>query len=73
MKKGNEINVKKRRFFPYSSRNKKIHDVEFESKPTTFAKDAFKRFCKNKSSVVGAIIIGILIVLSIICSNYFST
>lgn len=62
--KGNEINVKKEDF-SLIVRNKKIHDVEFESKPTTFAKDAFKRFCKNKSSVVGAIIIGILIVLSI--------
>ena len=39
----------------------KIHDQKFETKPTTFAKDAFKRFCKNKSSVVGAIIIGILL------------
>ena len=41
--------------------NRKIHDQKFETKPTTFAKDAFKRFCKNKSSVVGAIIIGILL------------
>ncbi len=41
--------------------NAKIHDQKFETKPTTFAKDAFRRFCKNKSSVVGAIIIGILL------------
>jgi len=43
-----------------------IHDKKFETKPTTFIKDAFKRFCKNKSSVVGAIILGILILLAII-------
>lgn len=46
--------------------DKKIHDVKFETKPTTFAKDAFKRFVKNKSSVVGAIIIGIIILFAII-------
>ena len=40
---------------------KKIHDQKFETRPTTFARDAFKRFCKNKSSVVGAIIIGTLL------------
>jgi len=39
---------------------KKIHDQKFETKATTFARDAFKRFCKNKSSVVGAIIIALL-------------
>ena len=41
--------------------NKNIHDEAFKTKPTTFAKDALKRFAKNKSSVVGAIIIGILL------------
>ena len=46
--------------------DKKIHDAKFESKPTTFAKDAFRRFCKNKSSVVAAIIIGFLVLCAII-------
>ncbi len=41
--------------------NAKIHDQKFETKPTTFAKDALKRFAKNKSSVVGACIIGALL------------
>lgn len=44
----------------------KIFDTPFKTKPTTFVKDAFKRFCKNKSSVVGAIIIGIIILMAII-------
>ena len=50
--------------FTLVNKNKdaKIHDQKFETKPTTFAKDAFKRFCKNKSSVVGAIIVGILLI-----------
>lgn len=43
----------------------KIADKKFATKPTTFAKDAFRRFCKNKSSVVAAIILGILILMAI--------
>ena len=42
-----------------------IHDEKFETKPTTFFKDAVKRFCKNKSSVAGGIILLILILLAI--------
>lgn len=43
-----------------------IHDVKFDTKPTTFLKDSFKRFCKNKSSVVAAIILGILIIFALL-------
>lgn len=57
---GEEIKVTKDDFFLCQS-NQKISDKKFDTKATTFAKDAFKRFCKNKSSVVGAIIIGILL------------
>lgn len=46
--------------------NSKIFDKKFETKPTTFLKDAFKRFVKNKSSVVAAIILAILILLALI-------
>ena len=52
--------------FAFATRSEDIHDVKFDTKPTTYAKDSFKRFCKNKSSVVAAIILGILIVLAII-------
>lgn len=45
--------------------NSKIHDVAFQTKPTTFLKDAVKRFCKNKSSIVAFGIIGFLVLLSI--------
>ena len=51
--------------FQFVQKDKKIHDTKFETKTTTFAKDAFKRFCKNKSSVVGAIIIGLLLLGSL--------
>ena len=39
----------------------RIHDEALKTKPTTFARDALKRFAKNKSSVVGAVIIGLLL------------
>ena len=43
----------------------KIHDEKFKTKPTTYFKDALKRFVKNKSSVVGAIIIAVLMLGSV--------
>lgn len=52
--------------FVHDDGNIKIHDEAFKTKPTTFIKDAFKRFCKNKSSVVAAVIIGILLLGSFI-------
>ena len=46
--------------------NTKIFDQKFETKATTYFKDALKRFRKNKSSVVGAFILGLLILLAIV-------
>ena len=43
----------------------RIFDKKLDTKPTTFMKDAFRRFCKNKSSVAAAIILAILILLAI--------
>lgn len=62
---GNEINLTKDDF-TLVQLDAKIHDKKFDTKPTIFLKDAFRRFCKNKSSVVGAIIIGILMFLAIL-------
>lgn len=56
----------KKEDFEFVQVDKRIHDTKFETKPTTFAKDAVKRFAKNKSSVVGAIIIGFLLLCSFI-------
>ncbi len=52
--------------FEFVQQDKNIHDVQFKTKPTTFLKDAFKRFCKNKSSVVAASILGVLLILSFV-------
>ena len=52
--------------FKFVQSEKKIKEKSFDTKPTTFFKDALTRFVKSKSSVVAAFIIGILILLSII-------
>ena len=62
---GNEFEISQNDF-QLTQVDKKIHDKKFETKATTFGKDALKRFCKNKSSVVAAIIIGLLMLLSFI-------
>jgi len=62
---GNEFEISQSDF-ELTQVDKKIHDKKFETKATTFGKDALKRFCKNKSSVVAAIIIGLLMLLSFI-------
>ena len=52
--------------FEFIQRDMRISDKKLETKPTTFFKDAIKRFKKNKSSVVGGIVMSILILLAII-------
>ena len=62
---GNEI-VLTEDDFKFIQQDKKIKDKNFDTKPTTFFKDALNRFRKSRSSVVAAFIIGILMLLSII-------
>lgn len=52
--------------FEYVQLDSSIHDQKFKTKPTTFLKDAMKRFVKNKSSVVAASILGVLIMMAIV-------
>lgn len=52
--------------FSFLQSDEAIHDQKFETKPTTFFKDAMKRFVKNRSSVVAASILAVLIVMSIV-------
>ena len=52
--------------FVLAQQDKKIHDTKFETKPTTFFKDAMKRFVKNRSSVVAAGILLLVISMAII-------
>jgi len=51
--------------FELTQADKKIYDAKFETKATTFAVDALRRFAKYKSSVVAAFLIGVLLLLAI--------
>ncbi len=52
--------------FEFASGRDMVHDKRLETKPRSYMQDAFARFCKNKGSVVGAIIIIILVLFAII-------
>ena len=51
--------------FKLVQKDTRLADKPLETKPTTFLKDAVKRFAKNKSSIVAAVILGIIILLAI--------
>ncbi len=55
----------KEKFAPVGE-GRELHDVKLETKPIGYFKDAFLRFRKNKSSVVAAIIILILVLFAIV-------
>ncbi len=52
--------------FEFANRDRAIHDQKLETKSRGYFADAFLRFKKNKSSVVAAIIIGILVLFAIV-------
>ena len=52
--------------FEFVQKNEKIHDLKLKSKPTTYFKDSMKRFFKSKSSVVGGVIVGFLLILAFV-------
>lgn len=62
---GHQINIEKNDFTLVQG-NEKIHDLSFKTKPTTFLKDALKRFVKSKPAIVGTAIVGLLAILAII-------
>ncbi len=52
--------------FDFVQSDTSIHDLKLKSKPTTFLKDAIRRFFKSKSAIVGFSIVGILFLGSLI-------
>lgn len=51
--------------FAFASPDRKIRDEKFETKQIGYFADAFRRFCRNKGSVVAAVIILILVLYAI--------
>lgn len=62
---GETIDIKQSDF-EFVQMDKKIHDVKFSGKATTFFKDAMKRFVKSKSALGGGIIVCLLILLALL-------
>ena len=51
--------------FQFVEKQDLVHEKVLETKPRSFLADAFFRFCKNKGSIVGAVIILILVLYAI--------
>ena len=58
--------------FEFANMGDRITDKKFDTKPIGYFKDAFIRFCKNKASVVAAIIIGIIILYALLVPLFAS-
>ena len=52
--------------FKFVSRSGQIHDKKLDTKPVSYFQGAFRRFCKNKGAIVGAIVILCLVLFAII-------
>ena len=52
--------------FTFAQKDKKIYDTQLETKPIGYFKDAWLRFCKNKSAVVAFALILFLMLFAII-------
>lgn len=69
-----KISAEKFRFVADENR---LHDKKLENKKIGYFRDAFNRFCKNKSSVTAAIIIILLVLYAILvpafCQTSYST
>ena len=72
MAKELNINSIPKEKFAFANTGDKIRDQKFEDKPIGYFRDAWNRFCKNKASIVAAIII-ICIVLFAIIVPFFNT
>ena len=51
--------------FRFADPDRRMADKKLDTKQMSYAKDVFRRFCKNKSSVVAAIIILLLVLFAI--------
>ena len=59
--------------FNFADKSRRAGDKKLETKPVSYAKDVWIRFCKNKSSVVAACIILILVLYAIFVPIFCST
>lgn len=65
-------NIPKEKFC-FANSGDMTHDEKFVTKPRSYMRDAFSRFCKNKGSIVGAVVIILLLLYALIaplCTPY---
>ena len=62
----NNINNIPAEKFEFSTSRDFAHDTKLDTKPISYFKGAFRRFCKNKGAVVGGIVVSLLILFAII-------
>ena len=69
------LNISKEKF-RFADPSRRTGDKKFDTKQMSYGKDVFVRFCKNKSSVVAAIIIVVLVLFAVIvpmtCETQFT-
>lgn len=62
--------------FEFYQRDESIHDKKFDTKPVGYFRDAMMRFSRNKSSVIAAVIILLLVIFAVLvpifCSNNYT-
>ena len=73
MMKNNNIPEIPAEKFQFIGVDAKLHDQKFETKQISYFRDAFRRFCKNTSSVVAAIIIIVLVLYAIFVPVFCET
>ena len=75
MNKNNIPNIPAEKF-KFVGDGSKLHDQKMDTKQISYFHDAFNRFCKNKSSVIAAIIILMLVMycifVPIFCTNTYA-
>ncbi len=70
--KKNNLNIPAEKF-RFVSDSERLHDQKFDTKQVSYFRDAFNRFCKNKSSVTAAIIIFCLVLYAILVPIFCET
>ncbi|MBQ6661328.1 MAG: ABC transporter permease [Lachnospiraceae bacterium] len=58
--------------FAFVNRDEKLTDTKFVDKPVGYLKDAWIRFCKNKGSIVAAIIIAAILMFAFLTPAFFT-
>ncbi|MBP5353643.1 MAG: ABC transporter permease [Lachnospiraceae bacterium] len=71
-KKTFDINNIPEEKFAFVNRDEKLTDTKFVDKPVGYLKDAWIRFCKNKGSIVAAIIIAIILIYAFVTPALFT-